>query len=135
METVNWEDWLSLNIPSIDKEHKKLFGFIRELNEAIKEKKGNEILGSILERMAEYSEDHFKHEEVLFSIHNYPDEKSHKEAHQKYIEKVKEFDALFNSGETILPNQVLIFLNNWWLNHITKEDRAYSGFLIEKGVQ
>jgi hemerythrin len=105
MDIVNWEDWLSLNIPSIDKEHKKLFGFIRELNEANKAKKDNEILGSILEGMTEYSEDHFKHEESLFVIHHYPEAITHKEAHNKYIEKVKEFKVLFKSGDAVLPTK------------------------------
>jgi hemerythrin len=85
--------------------------------------------------MAQYAEYHFKHEEDLFETYQYPDEEAHIKAHKNYTAKVNDFMKWHESGDSINPNLVLIFLNNWWINHITSEDRAYSAFMIEKGVQ
>ena len=135
MDNIEWSDWLNLKIPSIDKEHRRLFDFIRQLNHAIIDKTEHEVLNTVLEGMVKYSEYHFQHEEDLFAIHKYPDEQAHKNAHKHYVAKINEFTEAYKSGESINPNLVLIFLNNWWMNHITNEDRAYSEFLIKKGVQ
>ena len=71
MENIEWNEWLSLKIPSIDGEHKKLFEYIRRLNEGIMNDKGQEVLQSVLNGMVQYVEHHFKHEEERFSIHKF----------------------------------------------------------------
>ena len=63
MEDIEWNEWLSLKIPSIDGEHRKLFDYIRKLNERIKNNKGHEVLISVLDGMAQYAGYHFKHKE------------------------------------------------------------------------
>jgi hemerythrin len=135
VENIEWNEWLSLKVPSIDGEHRKLFDYIRELNERVTNGREGEELKSVLEGMAEYANYHFTHEEELFETHEYPDKEAHTKAHQNYVAKVDDFIKSHASGECINANLVLIFLNNWWINHITSEDRAYSAFMIEKGVQ
>jgi hemerythrin len=135
LETIKWDDWLELQIPSIDEEHRRLFDLIRELNEAVLEKREGKVLKSVLDGLVQYTSYHFKHEEELFSFYSYPDKEVHTTAHQAYAEKVNEFMEAFEAGDSVDPNLVLIFLNNWWVSHIVSEDRAYSLFMIENGVQ
>jgi len=131
----DWQAWLDLNIPSIDKEHRNLFDLMGQLSEEISLNKGKEALGPILKTMREYSQYHFNHEEKLFATHKYPDQQEHLLAHQNYVAKVKEFEFLYDSGEFVDPTLVLLFLKNWWMNHILKEDQAYSSFMLERGVK
>jgi len=135
VENKTWQDWLDLKIPSIDKEHRNLFDLMRQLSEEINSNEGKKALGPILKTMREYSQYHFNHEEKLFNIHKYPDQKSHISAHQTYTAKVKEFESLYDSGEFVDPTLVLLFLKNWWTNHIRTEDTSYSSFMIERGVK
>jgi hemerythrin len=135
VEKIEWNEWLSLKIPSIDEEHRKLFDYIRQLNEAVTNDRGEEVLKSVLDGMARYADYHFKHEEELFETHKYPGEAAHAEAHKNYVTRVNDFMKSHEAGNSINPKLVLIFLNNWWINHITTEDKAYSAFMVEKGVQ
>jgi hemerythrin-like metal-binding protein len=135
LESKSWQDWLDLKIPSIDKEHRNLFELMGQLSEEINLNKGDKALGQILKTMREYSQYHFDHEEKLFNTHKYPDQRSHILAHQSYTAKVKEFEFLYDSGEFVDPTLVLLFLKNWWTNHIRKEDTSYTSFMIDRGVK
>lgn len=135
MPLISWEKKLLLKIESIDNQHKVLIGIINDLHDAMLKGKGKNVVDDILEKMSEYTNIHFRHEEDLFEKHGYPETESHKSEHKKFIEKISQLNRKKESGEMFLSVELMDFLKEWWTVHINKIDRQYSGFLKSKGVE
>jgi len=63
---------LSVNIQSIDEQHKKLVALVNNLNDAMSSGKGQLIMGKILDDLVAYTKTHFATEERLMTTHTYP---------------------------------------------------------------
>ena len=50
MPCMTWKDSMSVGVPSIDEQHKKLVGMLNELFEGMNVGKGKEVLGRILDK-------------------------------------------------------------------------------------
>ncbi|MBV5307132.1 MAG: bacteriohemerythrin [Desulfobulbaceae bacterium] len=134
-EFMPWDSSLSVNISQIDDQHKKLVGMINELHRAMKLKQGNSIIGSILDRLADYTVSHFGFEEKLFAQFGYPEEKAHVEIHQKLVAQVVDIQKKFKAGEAMVSMELMAFLKDWLVNHIKGTDKKYSSFLRGHGVK
>jgi len=128
---IKWNDRYSVNIPSIDEEHKEFFAIIGELGAAMKKGETNAILGETLDRLVQYAGKHFDSEEKLLSEHNYPLKDEHKAAHDEFIHKIREYNDLFRKGSNIISVQLIGFFSDWLVKHIMHEDQQYAKFLAE----
>lgn len=134
MAFFNWNDRLSVNVESIDRQHRVLIGFINTLADHIINKKSGILIDSATNQLISYSKIHFSYEEMLFDIHNYPDNVEHLKLHDKlfvaidaHIEKLK--------NKEIEADVVLDFLKKWLEIHIMNEDIQYSEYMTEKEVK
>ena len=134
-DLMSWSAGLSVNIKQIDDQHKKLIGMINELHKAMKLKKSNSAMGSILDRLADYTVTHFATEEKLFAQYGYSEEKAHVELHRKLVAQVVDIQKKFKSGNAMISMELMSFLKDWLVNHIQGTDKKYSSFLIGKGVK
>lgn len=134
MAFIEWTDELSVGIGTVDGQHKVLIGYINELEEAIAGGTAREVVGLILNGLSSYTRAHFMYEEMLFDLHGYPETEGHKAAHGKLFDRVGEYRDRFTGGEGDIGPELLEFLKAWLNKHILKEDMAYSGYLLGKGV-
>lgn len=134
MALINWDDKYSVKIKEIDNQHQKLVRLINLLHDAMKEGKGKQVVGKILNDLVDYTVFHFTYEEKLFDRYSYPGGQAHKFEHNDLVQKVKKYVDNFQSEKPVLPMEVMNFLQNWLLNHINGTDKKYSSFLISKGV-
>ena len=132
MALINWSDDLSVKISGIDNQHKKLVELINDLHNAMKEGKGKEKLGAILNELINYTKYHFSAEEELMKQKNYPGYQQHKSEHDAFTKKVLEFNDQFVSGSLFMSNEVLVFLKDWLIEHIKGTDKKYSPYLTAK---
>ncbi|MBI5064174.1 MAG: hemerythrin family protein [Desulfatitalea sp.] len=134
MPIVDWNDSYSVKIKEVDDQHRQLIDQINMLHDAMKQRKGNEVVGTIIARLAEYTQRHFMTEEQLFSKHGYPDTARHTREHNAFIEKVAGFQKDLKAGRVMLSMEVLNFLKEWLIGHIQTVDKKYGPFLNAKGV-
>ena len=134
MAILTWDDSYSVNVKEIDRQHKKLFDMLNRLLEAMKERKGKEVVGSIIREMESYTVLHFGVEEGYMKQYEYPDYQQHKSEHEKFISKLASFKENLKSGKITLTMEVMQFLRDWLSNHILKTDKRYSAFFNEKGL-
>ncbi len=134
-DLMPWSNNLSVDIKLIDDQHKKLVGMINELHKAMKLKRSNATMGSILDRLADYTVTHFAVEEKLFAQYGYPEEKAHVELHRKLVAQVVDIQKKFKSGDAMISMDLMTFLKNWLVNHIQGTDKKYSSFLRGHGVK
>lgn len=135
MAALTWTESLSVNIKSIDDQHKKLFDLINDFYENINSRSNNENILKLLDGMKQYTCKHFSNEERFMVSLNYPDYETHKKQHEVFIKKIDELENKIRSGYLVVSFEITGFLKDWIKNHIQKVDKKYSDFFIERGVK
>jgi hemerythrin len=135
MALFQWNPTLSVNIAEIDTQHQRLVDLINELNDAMVQGHGKQVLGNIIDGLAAYYITHFTTEEEFFDRYAYPAAAAHKQEHLDFIAKVDEFRQGLDEGRLGLSVSVLHFLGDWLHNHIKGSDMLYGPFLTAKGLK
>jgi hemerythrin len=85
MGFIVWNDRLSVDVVTIDREHREWIGILNDLYDAVVRGAGHEAVSGTLARLTQYTEHHFQHEEALFCRTPYPDSKLHRRQHAEMI--------------------------------------------------
>ena len=131
---LEWDSSFATGIAQYDNAHKVLFKMVNDLHDAMQQKRSKEAIGQILNGLAEYTVNHFADEERAFAKTNYPEEAQHKLLHKKLIDQVVELQGKFQSGETVLSQDIINFLQDWLINHIKGVDKKYGPHLNKNGI-
>ena len=130
-----WNNDYSVQIGSIDAQHRNLFAIAHELAEAMTAGQGKSALAKILDRLVQYTAVHFAHEERLMRLSDYPDLAAHKAEHEALTKQVLQFQADFVGGKVTLTVQLLHFLKDWLQKHIKGTDTRYVPYLQKSEPQ
>lgn len=130
-----WNDRYSVKVYAMDVQHKRLFEIIRELFTAMHSGHGKDVVGGVLQRLTDYTVQHFGAEEKLMDQNKYPALASHRIEHKLLTDKVLAFKKEFEAGTVNITPELMTFLQNWLTNHIQTVDQRYSEFLNSKGVR
>jgi len=133
-----WRDSFSVNIKSIDSQHKELFRVGNLLFEVVDSNddvdRYDEII-TALDNLRDYAVYHFGYEERLMKENGYPDFDNHKNQHDFFIKKISSIDEEdVDEKQQKIGMDLIIFIANWIENHILKTDMAYKDFLNQKGI-
>jgi hemerythrin-like metal-binding protein len=73
---------------------------------------------------------HFAAEERLMQQAGYPDLQSHKEAHEKLLAKVQDYQRRFQGGDRSVTAEISQFLmTDWLVKHILGMDELYAPYM------
>jgi methyl-accepting chemotaxis protein/hemerythrin len=133
-DAMVWDQSFSTQIPSFDDAHKKLFAMVNELNEAMQQKRSKEVIGEVLQRLIAYTGSHFADEEEAFRKTGYPEEAQHRKLHQDLVRQALALQEKFKSGETLLTQDVIEFLQEWLVKHIKGTDNRYGAHLKKHNI-
>ena len=134
MNFLRWSEELSVNINSIDTQHKKLIELIANFYENIKNRTNGQNISVLIKGMKDYTTMHFGTEERYMRQYNYPEYELHKREHDSFIAKVKEIEDKFNNGHLVISFEITNFLKEWIKKHILEIDKKYSDFFIRHGI-
>jgi hemerythrin len=124
-----WNDKLMLGVNTMDDEHKILVEKINNLVaslEAQYEVKDKESLLNSFKELADYTHEHFAHEEKFMQSIGYPQFSSHKKIHEKLLAQVGQYGRQIEN-ETLNDQMLISFLRNWLISHIMGVDMQYAG--------
>ena len=127
---VAWKDFYSVGDPSLDAQHKQIFGAINELHDAMQKGKDRAVLKPILDHLLQYTLAHFKHEEQVMREHGYPDFAQHKALHDRIRKRTSD---LREHAYLVTGHELLHFLKEWWVGHIQGVDKKYMPYLEPSG--
>ena len=116
----------------MDDEHKVLFKLINDFYNGLKKSTSKDLLLPLVKGLKDYTVMHFSHEEDLMSQYSYPGIDGQIKAHRAFVHKIEEYEGMVNRGETIMPMEMLQFLNDWLVKHIQKMDMRYTEFFEKK---
>lgn len=128
-----WKPEYSVQIASIDEQHKELVNILNRLFVAVSRLEGDRVIAGILEALTNYTRTHFALEEQLLRMAKYDDFEAHKEEHRKLIEKLETLREKHAVEEKSIYFEMLSFLKTWLKEHIRGEDVKYSQALHEAG--
>jgi len=134
MSLINWSDSFSVNVKAMDDQHRKLVQLINELNDAMKLGKSKDIMENILKGLVDYTLTHFSSEEDLMKTNNYPGFSNQKKEHEALVKQVADYQNKYHSGQMVLGVEVMNFLKDWLINHISGSDKKYGPFLNQRGI-
>ncbi|MBT3232548.1 MAG: hemerythrin family protein [Calditrichaeota bacterium] len=134
MAIKRWKEEYSVGIELFDNQHKKMFGFLNDLNNALAEDEEKKVLAAILLGLIAYAKDHFKDEEINLKKYNYPEYDEHKKEHEDLTKEVLKFVEEFKSGNLDITMDVIYFLISWIVDHIEGSDKKYTQFLKGKKI-
>jgi hemerythrin-like metal-binding protein len=131
MAIFDWDDSIALGIPTIDEQHKALFGWINTLNEAVKNGDGSAAVGEVIWKLITYVTEHFSEEERLMLSCNYPGLAAHRKEHDQFVARLQEIQVSFIDGHE-MGKSILDFMVDWLVCHIKGTDQGYSRFIHEQ---
>jgi hemerythrin-like metal-binding protein len=134
MPFVQWSDECRLGVEEIDTQHRRFYGLVNELYDAMAHGQGTALATEILNLMVSFAVEHFTAEESLMQIHRYPGLPEHRAAHQEFLAKVEEFRTALHAGKLTLNVELLQFLRSWAAAHVEQEDKKLAAALNAVGV-
>ncbi|MCS7238261.1 MAG: bacteriohemerythrin [Thermoguttaceae bacterium] len=130
-----WSDQYSVGIVRLDDQHRKIFQMLNTLRQAMLDKKSDQVLAGIVNDLVQYAKTHFASEEAYFQMYAYPERDAHKQEHEEFTRKVRQFQEDLAKGRATLTLDVLKFLSDWVKNHVLGSDKKYGPYLNAKGVK
>lgn len=126
-----WGPELITNIPALDDHHQGIFNCIDDFFQKCDEEGGTKEVIGLLDTLDSYTKKHFKYEEGLQRMNNYPGLGVQQEQHASFLVDLAE---LRNAVETNGPTRELTMLAKgklirWFSNHIKSLDKEFVDFL------
>jgi len=125
IQPIEWKEDYALGSKFIDDNHRKLVDTVNLLANCLNdENEMTENFFSIYHRLAFYAESHFVEEEKFFAKNNCPNMEEHKKSHVEFIDKLVEYQKLYQEkGNDIYPD-IFQFLKTWLEKHILIYDKC-----------
>ncbi|MDD2776266.1 MAG: bacteriohemerythrin [Gallionella sp.] len=117
--TSDWETGIAV----IDSQHKQIFDYINELDEAMK-LHNRDAVGHVLDELTDYTVSHFAFEENLLTEAHYEFLDSHKVIHDTFIKRISTYKNDHAAGKDV-SEQLYDMVSTWLYHHIKRDDMAY----------
>jgi len=126
---IAWQGYYSVGNDHLDQQHRQIIAMVNWLFEATMLQQDQQAVPSLIRELIAYTSAHFADEEQMMRQSNYPGYEEHKRAHRQLTERT--YDLHFRTMQANPPRaqDVLKFLKDWWVNHITGDDKAYAPYL------
>lgn len=137
---IKWEDSYSVNVKELDDQHKKFIDTVNQLYFIIN--KGGDIkeeFAKTMEKLINFKDVHFSTEEKYFKEFNYENTEEHVNEHNELKKQLMEFYKKLSGPNSEkkyheMCFSLLDFLEDWFLSHLSNEDKKYVETFNKKGL-
>ena len=129
-----WKDEYALGIKEIDAQHRFFIGLLDQAYTAHYNKDTMENIAVLLEKIKDYIILHFETEEKYFDLFNYEFKDEHREAHNDLKRRFGVLVKRFNDEGEGTTVDLIDFLENWLLIHLSTVDKKYVACFKEHGL-
>ncbi|MCF6283175.1 MAG: bacteriohemerythrin [Candidatus Polarisedimenticolaceae bacterium] len=123
---TEWSEMLSVGVDALDSGHQALLRLLKQSQQAA-ENGGEGEVSTILVQLWNYSKQHFQREEAVMLACAYPELNNHQQVHQLLIKQIERMVRKRDKDE-LSSSEVMMFLNDWWGDHILGMDRAFAPY-------
>ncbi len=133
-ELLHWNEAFMVQVPSMDNQHLGLFEAMNRLYQAVLDKSPAQLRKQRLDELLKLATRHFADEEQVMEQAGYPELRRHKQEHARLLAELDTLMQRNGPDDEEFNMELLVFLKNWLLNHISKVDKLYSGSLRQAGI-
>jgi hemerythrin-like metal-binding protein len=131
MKELVWDMTLSVDVPEIDEDHRRLVDLFNLLNHAVADGESRDYTEALLDELIACTIWHFKHEERLMLKYGYKGLAEHQSEHAGLIDSAMALQQKFLSGGSPASSEDIEFLEHWLTGHIYGADMDLGAFLGE----
>ena len=139
-DLLQWGPSLKTGINEIDEQHQILVEMINEANVKLRETVEKDHVERMMRDLMNYALYHFDTEEELMVGNDYfgmrPDEaEKHSLEHRNFSDTVANLHHDLKKGTPVHREDLMIFLNNWLVNHIQNTDMRLADFIKQNSAR
>jgi len=123
-----WKASYATGVDLVDFQHQKLVEYINELYNSALKSETSDNTKSVIVKLFNYVDTHFRDEEDLMRKANYKDYEAHIAEHASFENSLKEYQNDILKGFPV-TFQLLNFLRKWLQDHILVTDTKYIPFM------
>ena len=131
MKDLLWDKTLSVEVPEIDQDHRRLLELFNRLGHAVEEGGPQAEIEAVMDELISCTAWHFQHEERLMEKYGYAGLQEHRAEHEDLISSGKALQQQLHQSGTPLSPQEIEFLEHWLTGHIYGADMAMGSHLAE----
>jgi len=128
LETLTWSDDLLIHNQTLDMDHRKIIGFINQLNQAPDLDLHSEALSDMITTLTHMTAEHFALEEKILAELDYPDLQQHKKDHREFVATVAEVSLSILDNDKQAPGKLLKAMCHLYKDHILDEIKELRPF-------
>lgn len=129
-----WNAEWDTGVELIDQQHRQLLAQFDQVLKALQVKGQDRHFGSLLAFLADYVELHFSSEEALMVEVGFPDLTRHRAIHDEMRARVRALLEDYETSSDLVTFELLEFLTNWLIDHISVEDRRVAEYIRTRPV-
>ena len=133
MTVLTWSHACSVGVRAMDDQHGILMDAMNELRLAVVHGSGREKLSQLLDQFIEFSRMHFASEERLMEQTGFSGLAEHRAKHQSLLAQVLQAAHRLQYGEGVEMSALLVYLRDWYVEHISDADQKYGPWLNGRG--
>ncbi|WP_462320665.1 bacteriohemerythrin [Halochromatium sp.] len=131
MKDLLWDKTLSVDVPEIDQDHRRLLELFNRLGHAVDAGEPQAYIDAVMDELISCTDWHFRHEERLMEKYAYPGLHEHRAEHQDLITGGKALQQQLRQSSASPTPQDIAFLEHWLTGHIYGADMAMGTYLAE----
>ena len=133
MGLVMWSRASSVGVRAMDQQHGVLIDTLNDLRQAAAQG-AKERAQKELERLVEFTRQHFASEECLLEQMGFPALAEHREAHARLMEKIQRVQEQSQHRRSGEVQAAVAEVRGWFTEHIEQLDQNYGEWLNERGI-
>lgn len=130
MKNISWDESLTVDVAEIDEDHQKLVELYNLLSHSVEEGASLAYIDAVLEEMISFTVWHFRHEERLMVLYNYPELADHRTEHRDLVDSARELQQKFHEKK-VLTAEDIDYLETWLTEHILGHDMRLGFYLLK----
>jgi len=131
MKDLVWDKTLSVDVPEIDEDHRRLVDLFNILSHSVEEGDAAQYIEAVMEELISCTVWHFRHEERLMLKYGYEGFVEHKAEHEELIASAKALQQKLLLESKPVLSEDLQFLEHWLTGHILSVDKRLGSYLCE----
>ncbi len=126
---IEWKEQYSVGNRELDEQHKRIIEIINQMSSELAKNHADEhqIFITIIDQLLDYTQYHFTTEELLMRESAFTGLSSHIKVHTSLVENLLLKKERIVKKEFITAMEMVVFLEEWLIDHILGEDMKYKG--------
>ena len=131
---INWDDSVLTGIPSVDRDHKRILGFINEFVGSIEANANTSVIHGSFRRMEATIYRHIADEEKMLEAIGYDGTVAHIKVHDKLTDDLEDiWNDMLESPDFRPAEAAKKWIQSWLFIHVRTDDFKYRDWIVAAG--